>query len=185
LASSIHLAAICFIFSYFLCRLDISAHNWLKIIVSSLFIGVFFPLGQFIKRLPTIELLERIQTYSNWDGYSSSLGVFSNITVLKSIFISLCCLYNYERLKSNYAFKVLLDIYLLSLCWLILFNDFSIIAARIATFFSIGEVILCASFYTLFDKKNKYIYAFILYGFALLMLSLHVFTNKLFEYKMI
>jgi hypothetical protein len=171
--------------SYPLCVSNISIRWWTRIVLISLFIGVFFPFGQLLKMLPNMEFLERIQVYSFWEEYAGRLGVFSNITVVKSLFIGLTCLYFHHQLQSHYAFKTFLDIYLFSLCWLVIFNDFGIVAARIATFFSIGEVLLCTSLYTLFSKRSKYVCAFLLWVFALLMLSLHVYTDKLFEYKMI
>ncbi|KAA6338607.1 hypothetical protein EZS27_013412 [termite gut metagenome] len=185
LAATIHLVAICFLFSYVICRLDISIKNWTKIIIISFIIGLIFPFGHLVKLIPEIELLGRIQNYNDWNEYSGSLGVFSNVTVLKELIIVIFCLYYYKRLKVCYAFKILLDIYIFSLCWLVVFNDFGIVAGRIATIFSIGEVILCASFYLLFNNRSKFIYINIIYLFAFLTLSLHFYADKIFNYKMI
>lgn len=157
LASTIHLAALVFLFAYLLCHLNLGVKNLSYSIIISLIIGIFLPLGQFLKSLPYMEGLERIQNYSGWEGFNQTLGVFSNPTVLKQLIITAVCLKFYDRLNQTvYAFRVLLIIYVFSLCWLVVWNDFGIVAARISTFFSIGEVLLVASLYNIFSSKKMY-----------------------------
>ena len=50
--------------------------------LASLLIGMCMPLGRFLKSLPYMEGLERIQNYSGWEEYNGTLGIFSNPTVL-------------------------------------------------------------------------------------------------------
>ena len=173
LAATIHLAAITFLISYFLCNLKIGVKTLRYLILISLVIGVCMPLGQFLKSLPYMEGLDRIQNYSGSDGFNQTLGVFSNPTVLKQLIVSAVCLKYYDRLdKKVYAFRILVTIYVFSLCWLVIWNDFGIVAARIATFFSIGEVLLIASFYQLLSSKKTYAVIIGLASFIFLTLNL-------------
>ena len=173
LAATIHLAAITFLISYFLCNLKIGVKTLRYLILISLVIGVCMPLGQFLKSLPYMEGLDRIQNYSGWEGFNQTLGVFSNPTVLKQLIVSAVCLKYYDRLdKKVYAFRILVTIYVFSLCWLVIWNDFGIVAARIATFFSIGEVLLIASFYQLLSSKKTYAVIIGLASFIFLTLNL-------------
>lgn len=173
LASTIHLAALIFMFSYLLCRWNLKIKTWKYLLCISLIIGIFMPLGKFLKALPYMDGLERIQNYSEWEGYNQTLGVFSNPTVLKQLIISILCFIFYDKLnKKVYAFDTIFSIYLFSLCWLIIWNDFGIIAARIATFFSIGEVLLVASFYHIFSSKRTYTIIIGLASFLFLTLNL-------------
>lgn len=173
LASTLHLAALTFLFSYFLCHLNWGIKSLSYFIFISLVIGIFMPLGRFLKSLPYMEGLERIQNYSDWEGFNQTLGVFSNPTVLKQLIITAVCLKFYDRLHQTvYAFHVLLVIYVFALCWLVVWNDFGIVAARIATFFSIGEVLLVASFYHIFSSKKMYTLVVGLASFMFLTLNL-------------
>ena len=184
-AATIHLAALIFIVVYILVRIDFSKKTWILLLVISFAIGCISPLGQLLKMLPYMEGLERMQNYSDWEGYNKTLGVFSNPTVIKELVISSICLYYYDTLdRKVYAFKELLIIYLFSLCWLVVWNDFGIIAARIATFFSIGEVILLASLFNLFDYRSKYLYVLIVGASAFLILYLNILTHRFFEYHL-
>lgn len=178
LASTIHLAALVFIISYFLSLFNFKIKTLKYFVSIALLIGIFIPLGQFLKALPYMEGLDRIQNYSEWEAYNGNLGVFSNPTVLKQLIIVVISLKFYDRLKDKvYAFNIILTIYTFSVCWLIVWNDFGIVAARIATFFSIGEVLLVASFYHLFSSKKTY--TFIIGIGSLIFLTLNLVKNSL------
>ncbi|GAB7214431.1 hypothetical protein OS42_10420 [Dickeya oryzae] len=51
-------------------------------------------------------------------------------------------------------FEISFKLYVFSLAWYLLWNDFEIVAARIATFYSITEVLLL-SYIPLIMKSNK------------------------------
>lgn len=188
-AATIHLAAVVFLLSYVLYKIDFSPRVWRWFVVGSLVVAIVMPFGQFLKMLPAIGMLERVQNYSQWEGFegfTQQLGVFSNPTVLKGLIISFLCLKYYDRLEQSVrGFKVLLNIYLFSVCWLMVWNDFGIVAARIAAFFSIGEVLLVASLFHLFSYHSKYVYVLIICIVAFLMISLNIFTGRFFEYKLV
>ena len=185
IASTFHLVAICFLGAGVLCKLNISIRKWILIIVISFLIGLIFPLGQLIKLLPAMDLLERIQNYNSWEQYNGSLGIFTNPTVLKELFIIVLSVTCFRPLLSDRKFKIFFDLYAFSLCWLVLFSDYGIISARIATVFSIGEVVICSFFYKMIAPRSRWIYTSCLILFAFLMLFMNMYTDRLFEYNTI
>lgn len=183
IAASFHLVAICFLWGYVLCSLKISLKVWKLLIFISIVIGLFCPLGQFIKMIPTMEMLERIQNYNEWEAYNQSLGIFTNLTVLKTLFIMFLCMRFFNKLQSLHGFKVCFDLYAFSLCWLICFSDYGIFCARIATLFSTVEVIICSYFYVLVPAHSRWVVSFLLILFAFAVLSLTIYTGRVFDYK--
>lgn len=178
LAATIHLAALAFVISYFLSYCNFKPNTLKFFVIVSLLIGMCMPLGSFLKAMPYMEGLERIQNYSGWEEYNGAMGIFSNPTVLKQLIIVAVSLKYYHYLQERvYAFSTILVLYVFSVCWLIVWNDFGIVAARIATFFSIGEVLLVASFYHLFSSKITY--ACIVGIASLVFLTLNLVKNSL------
>ncbi len=184
LAATIHLGALPFAISYFLSYCNFKIRTLKILVITSLLIGLCMPLGQFLKALPYMEGLERLQNYSGWEDYNGSLGILSNPTVLKQLIIVAVCLKYYHYLQERvYAFSIILVIYVFSVCWLMVWNDFGIVAARIATFFSIGEVLLVASFYHLFS--SKLIYTGIVSMASLAFLTLNLVKNSLIYHSVL
>lgn len=184
-AASFHLVAICFLGSYVLCRVDIPYKVWKYILVGCIAVGCLYPLGRVIKMIPAMEMLERVQTYNSWDEYNGDLGVFTNPTVLKELFVLGICMRFSGALSRFRGFKVFFDLYAFSLCWLILFHDYSIFAARIATLFSITEVILCSYFYGFVAPRSRVACCCGLILFAFLILGLNLYTDRFFDYRLI
>lgn len=143
LASSFHLGASTFLLAYSLGKLNISSRVIIITLIVSFITAIAFPLGAFFKTLPNYTFLERVQYY-NESEYGGANGLFNNVVIIKELMIVLVCLFYRNLLGKIPYFKVSFNLYLFSLIWLILWNDFSIVAARIATFFSITEVLLMA-----------------------------------------
>jgi hypothetical protein len=185
LASSIHLASLVFLVVPIVSALNIKIHTWYIIIFVSLVIGIMSPLGHIIKALPTIEYLSRIQVYTKWDEFATSLGILRNITTVKQFIISFLALHFSSLLdKKIKYFHALLTAYLVSTCWLILWNDFAILAARVATFLSVGEPIFIAALLYLMPKYLRPVASIVLTGIALLILYLN-FGRTSGQYKVI
>lgn len=178
-ASSIHLGAIIFSCSYFIGNLTLSRKKIIFILIASLSIAVVFPFGAVIKSLPHIDALSRVQYYSN-SAYGMSSGVFNNLVIIKGIIIIALMLYFHEELsKSNKYYIVSFNLYVFSVVWYLLWNDFEIVAARIATFFSITEVLLL-SYIPLLAKNNinKLLCTIGIVLIATVMFSLNEITRK-------
>lgn len=174
IAATIHLGALVVLVMYPIIKLNFKPRAWLFILAVCLYIGLAMPLGSLLRQLPEVALLERVQVYSSDERYSGDLGIFNNPTLLKQLMISIIGLSFFKTLsKRCYGYNVFLTSYLIATCWLILWNDFAILSARIATFFSITEVLLLAMFTCLFEKKSRPIYLLwvILLTFAMLLLN--------------
>lgn len=141
-ATMVHGAAITFLLIYIVYKMDLKKRSLVFLLIISVIIGFIFPFGKLLTIiLPQSDIFYKIQGYSS-GVYSESLGM-TNITLLKQVLIASICLYNYSRLEKDFKyFKILFVSYLISTCWLSIFNDFGIIGGRIGTYFSVTEVIL-------------------------------------------
>lgn len=174
-----HLGAAVFMMAYFIGNARISRKTIGIVILVSLVIGILFPLGGLFKQLPAISFLERVQYYNN-SKYGGGAGVLTNLVILKGILLSAFCFYYYQALaERNKYFEISFKLYAFSLVWYLLWNDFEIFAARIATFYSITEVLLL-SFIPLImkTKENKYLCSVLLCFVAASIFSLNYFTGK-------
>ncbi|EKM0148755.1 EpsG family protein [Cronobacter dublinensis] len=179
LASSIHLGAIIFSCSYFIGNLNLSKKNIILILLASFCIAVIFPLGAVIKSLPNIDALSRVQYYSN-SIYGMSSGVFNNLVIIKGlVIIALMLSYHEELCKCSKYYLVSFNLYVFSVVWYLLWNDFEIVAARIATFFSITEVLLLSYIPLLAKNKiNKILCTIGIVLIAAIIFSLNQVTGK-------
>lgn len=181
-AVSVHLTSAIFLVAYISWRY-LTKKKLLYCILVSLFIGSFFPVGSLLKNALGID--DRLDEYIAYgdDGYGESLGVWTNINTLKCLII-FCFLYaNYDRLyKSNKYFDILFKCYVPGLCWLICFNDFSIIGARVSNILLSSEPILLTYPYYLFKKSSRIIYSLGLVVFSLIILILNMGPSKITPY---
>lgn len=178
-ASAIHLGALVFSLAYFIGRLQVSKKTILLILIAAVGIGLLYPFGHIFKQIPTIDFLQRIQYY-NESKYGEAAGVLNNPIIIKGILIIVFCLYFHDSLiKLNKYYLLCFNLYFFSVIWYLLWNDFEIFAARIATFFSITEVLLLSYIPLLMKSaKNKLLSAFLLVMFATLILFLNLYTGK-------
>jgi hypothetical protein len=181
LSISIHSASIIFCLAYVFYQFNVSTKTLAILLGIALYVGLSMPLGQLITWIPN----EKLTIYANSALASKSIGVFNNPTVIKSLVFVIIGLVFYERMRKLLPhFCVLFHTYYISLLWMLLFNDFSIIAGRIATFFSITEIILVPS-YMLLLKKDLFhilIMHIIIVIFAGLTLYLNISTENIPPY---
>ncbi|KAA6333667.1 hypothetical protein EZS27_017943 [termite gut metagenome] len=183
-AISIHLASIIFIIVFFVNKYKISIKQLMVIMGICFIVGIFFPLGQLIKAFPEIDLLSRIQIYSNWEENSKGLGILTNLATVKLLVVSLIAFYFYPIVSKNINYyEILLKTYIMSTCWIMVWNDFAIFGARIATFLSVGEPIIVASFISLFKPSSRFIVVIIYIIIAFFMLKVNMIPSKIVPYK--
>ncbi|EPN1630460.1 EpsG family protein, partial [Cronobacter turicensis] len=178
-ASSIHLAAILFSISYIIGNLDLSKKKILFILLVSLAIAVIYPFGAIIRSLPNIDALARVQYYSN-SVYGVSAGLFNNLVIIKGLLLIIIMLKYHDQLKTkNRYYLIGFNLYFFSVIWYLLWNDFEIVAARIATFFSITEVLLLSYIPLLFKSNiNKALSTLAIVFIALTIFALNHITGK-------
>jgi len=175
IAISIHLTAIIFGLLIILYKLKPTKKILLYAVLISLVIGTFFPLGDFVKT--QIGISDKLDEYIAYGdtGYAGKLGIWKNLNTIKTL-IFFCMFYRiYDSMnKENQYFYVMFLCYTIGLCWLICFNDFAIIGARMSNIMLTVEPVLL-TLPLIQYKKNK----FILYKSILIILSIMIFFNNI------
>ncbi len=174
LASTFHLACAIFLLIYPLYKLNWSLKTWIYIVVTCFLIAHIAPFGKILLSLPTGGIFKRISDYM-WMVGDDSRGVLTNPTILKQLFFVMIGLGFYNTLREKIPhFRVLFVPYILSVCWLMVWHDFPIVAGRLATFFSITEVIIIPSIaMTLVTSRSRPLMGAILVLLALTILYLN------------
>lgn len=159
----------------------------ISFIVLSLIIGTIYPLGQIIKNFTNIgDYSERVMEYVNYGdtGYAKSLGIWTNINTLKALAVCLCLMIYYDTLSKRFImFEPILLSYVAGVCWLLCFNDFAIIGARMSNILMGGEPILLSYLYVLFSKKYKILYVLFIIIVAVAIFNFNIAPNKITPYK--
>lgn len=179
IAASFHLASLVFAMVYWIYRMDWGRRVWIWITVASLAVAFVMPLGGLLSHLPGGGVQQRILVYSYMiDGPGA--GILTNPTIVKQLFFVFVGLRYWDTLseKAPY-FKLLFVPLVISLCWLLVWNDFSIFAARIATFFSVTEVLVVPCFLYLFTPRSRPLatLAIVVFAFAVLYLNVRPGSN--------
>lgn len=177
LAMGFHLASITVFVIYLAYKLNWSRRTWAIIVGASFVIGIVFPFGKLLSVLPTGGVFDRILVYSWMVGEENAGGVLTNPTIIKQLFFGTIGLIYWDTLKVNFPnFKLLFIPMLCSVCWLMVWNDFAIVAARMGTFLSITEVLVVPILFYIVKPNSKiFIYfAIILYALAILILNFAV-----------
>jgi hypothetical protein len=184
LASLFHFAALLLFLGYIVNFLDLKKRTLYIILAVSLLIGLIGVSPWLIQYLPDIGVMsQKIQTFYESEKYGSALGIF-DITNIKLLFFSALLIYFKDILQNRSPYyKVMLYLYLLGTVWRVAFSDFSIFAARIATFFTIVEVILLPFLVTAI-RRRIFAYCLLLaYAFSTLYLNLYVVKGGEYLYK--
>ena len=173
IAMSFHLAAIVFVIVYPFYRFNWTPKTWGYIVVICLVSSYVFSAGMLLNALPKIGILARLSNYS-WMIGSSKLGILTNPTVLKQLFFVGISLFFYRQLDQKVPmFRVLLTPYILSVCWLMVWNDFAIMGGRMATFLTVTEVLIIPQSLLLVKRSSQPIVASVLISLAFMILYLN------------
>jgi len=119
-------------------------------------------------------ITDRIQSYYSQSQHSYALGVF-DVTNIKNITILSVAIMVWERAEARHSlYPILVMFFSLAVFWRLAFNDFAIIAARVATFFAIVEPVLVVTIALVLFRRNLAILAVSSYALAMLVLNLVV-----------
>lgn len=176
-ASMFHTASMIIFLVYFVNRYDFSKKMIFLFLALAIFAGSFSWVHLTFSVLADIGILPRgVMNYLEWEKYNYMLGLLNPVTLKQIVVVVFLTLYKDKLLELIPDYKALYYMYVASTIWLIIFNEFAIIAARVATFMSIADVILIPSLILLF-KQKKIVYMSI-YLFAFLMLYLNIFIKQ-------
>lgn len=115
-----------------------------------------------------------------------SLSVFNPVS-LKYLFFFLFFSYslNKSKMMNCKQVKLLYLSYLCSVCWIFIFRDYAVFAARIASLFSYVEIILVPmSIYLIRNNSLKFTSLFFIVGLYIVILYINItYSIPFFEYK--
>uniref|UniRef100_UPI004048EA31 EpsG family protein n=1 Tax=Aliarcobacter sp. TaxID=2321116 RepID=UPI004048EA31 len=184
-ASLFHSGALIFLPFYFFYKFNISNQTYYKLLAFSIVMYLLVDSKNLLLMFNDLGILPyAVYNYLIWDKYNYSLGLFNPVTIKQ--FLVVLFLLKYRNLlseKVNY-FDAMLYLYIISTAWLIFFADFAIIAARVATFLSIVDVILLPSLIYVFKQKRLIYFAIWLYALMMLYLNIEV-KEVLNTYEMV
>jgi hypothetical protein len=131
--------------------------------------------GRFIGYVPMPSVIAgKIRSYSENAQYSHSLG-FLDITNIKNVVVFFVLAIFWSRLSKKVRyFDVMACIFAFGVAWRLIFADFSIIAGRVSTFFTITEVLLVSSLVVLFRQRIIPYFIVLIYAAGMLYLNLFV-----------
>lgn len=168
---------------------------WLKpsvktlttVLVLSLIVGLVYPFGQIIKSsLGIAGINPRVAEYVAYgdEGFAGTLGIFTNINALKSVFISAVLIFLYYRghAADSPFFYPLLCAYITGTCWMLLFNDFAIIGGRLSSVLLTVEPVLISYLLLLFSRDSRWALSVLLVCITLAMLILNKGEDKVSPY---
>lgn len=139
--------AINIIFKFFVNNFDV---NKTLFRLNSVFIVLLsFLLSKYVLQDFLISKSSRVETYSEWDEYSSSLDFFRPANI-KSIFLLILFIL-FVNIKDKFLI-LLVYLYCVSVGFRFGFSDFSILSGRLAVSFAMGELWLMISIITRFKR---------------------------------
>ncbi len=174
LASLFHMAALSYIIVYVLSFFKVTKNKLMLMLFVSVVGGVVGVTNLFLSVMPNLGYISvKLMNYSA-SKYAEPIGLF-DITNIKNLFISIFLLFSWKRLHYKVKYFETMMLFLLAgTSWRILFSDFGILAARVATFFSIVEVILVPALILVFKQKLLPTIFIVFYAFLTLYLNLFV-----------
>jgi hypothetical protein len=147
----------------------------LVVLLLSLVLAFIFPSKKVIELLAIIGLVPvSVTNYINWDNFNYELGVFNPVTVKQILlsFLSIYIIYIY-KVRDRF-FLISITAYVISTSWLIFFNDFAILAARVASVMSVSEFVIISYVLMLSKSKNYFFFAFIIVSIFMFMTNVFV-----------
>lgn len=182
-ASLFHVASLCMFLAMLFGLQEPSRKKACAYVLFSIFLGVISISSVILSFLPGLNtsITTSVVNYSQSEMYSQDLGMW-HITNIKSLVILLVLTIFFNKLRSqiNY-FSVMYSFYTLGVCWRLAFNDFAILAGRIATFFEIVEVVLVPCLILL--VRQRFVGHFLIFAYAFSVFYLNVFVVPRRDYE--
>jgi len=173
-ASLFHIGALAFVFPWLLSFIRWRREWLIIVVIAGALLGAASVSTHLVIALPDLgSTTDRIKAYVG-SRYAYRLNLL-DITNIKNLAIFAVAIIYWEAISSRVKyFRVIIIFFSIGVFWRLAFSDIAIIAARIATFFGIVEVILVSSFVFLFRNKLVGLAFVIFYAFAMLTLNLFV-----------
>ena len=205
IAISIHITALPAVAVYIFSKFKFSRSHFIIFFIIAIFLGLISFGTIFLNFLESLDLLpHRYYVYKYYDPVMGSwaaapndiagvfeegseivvnvnnqdIGIFSNPTTLKNIAITIFSIIFFKLLNNRHKyFYVSFCAYFLGTCWIIIFNDYAIIASRVASFLTVSELVLIPMFISVFANKKTVNLVVILFPFLLLNYNIYYQKN--------
>jgi hypothetical protein len=175
IAAMIHTGAIVVLPVYWLCKMRFSKTMLFLPLIIGLLLAKAGWLSPFLGFLKNMNALHSgVEGYMEVEGYNYSLGILNPMTLKQALICSVGIYYKDVLVERFKYFYPLLVMYILSTAWILAFQEFAILAARIATFFSVGDPLLLTYLVTLFREKKIVLAGVIMMAWALLFLNVTI-----------
>ncbi|WP_448105308.1 EpsG family protein [Pedobacter panaciterrae] len=139
------------------------------LVVSGFILGIILKASLIEMLMTAVFNIPAVTVYLADPEYFTSLGLF-NVVLLKNLLLLILLLYYKKEIAMSVAyFDVFLLCLVLSIFWLSAFNNFSIFAGRLATYFSNVEHILLPALF--FTRINRYILWIVVVLYCLMMFA--------------
>jgi hypothetical protein len=186
IAACFHLAAIISLLLPIVLMLKISNKKLLIILFVFYMLAIFhvYPTNLIINTLSYFSLLpDSFAIYLGYESYQYELGAF-NIKALLQIF-TIAILFWFSGLlqKQVKGFDVLFTAYILSTIILLMFGDFAILGARLATMLANVEFILIPSLILIFKVHERAIPYVVIVILSAIMMNLNLGPDRLTGYE--
>lgn len=180
-ASLFHVGALAFVLPWLLSFIR-WRREWVVVaVIVGAVLGTLGVSSWVIGALPDLgSTTDRIKDYA-YSQYHYNLGLLDITNIKNLAIISVVMFYWGPLSKRVQYFDIIVLFFAISVVWRLVFSDFAIIAARIATFFGIVEVLIVSSFIILFKNRMVGLIIVLFYGFA--MLTLNLFVTKIPPYS--
>ncbi len=176
-ASLVHTASLVLFGVYFLSFFKLSKTKAICLILLAVIIGSISWVHVTLNHLVELGYVpQSILNYVYWERYNYSLGLLNPVSVKQILVLVFLTFYREKLAEHIKDFNAMYYMYFCSTLWIIIFNEFAILAARVATFMSIAEFILIPAVILLFRQK-KFMYS-IVYLLCFLMFYLNIFIKE-------
>lgn len=175
LATLFHMVGIVYFVTFTFARISQYRKLHLYAILISVFLSVSGVLHFLINNINFIGIIStKVSSYSTTEKYVNSVGLF-DITNIKNMVVFSLTYFFWDMLSSKYnKFRICFTFFAFGVFWRIAFSEFGVLSARVATIFTITEVILIPMLVSIFKQKLIPVIITVFYAFLMLYINLFI-----------
>jgi len=176
IAGTFHTASLSLILAYILSFITLTRKKVIIFYIIAVLFGLFNVSQIIINNIPVSGYLAmKIYSYTVNEEYLTAIPLLFDITNIKNSVILFIIILFWKKLEKVMPyFRIVVLFYVIGVFIRIAFYDLGVLAARIATFFGIVEVIIVPYFIYLFRQRLFIMFIIIIYAFLTLYLNLFI-----------
>lgn len=172
-STSFHMVGITYLLALFFGKISNVKKLHMYALVFSFFISLSGLVLIFISHITFLGVIStKISGYISTEKFVNSVSLF-DVTNIKNVLVFLFCYYFWIPLSKEFSlFRICFTFFTFGVVWRIAFSELGVLAARVATVFTITEVILIPMLVAIFRQKLLPTIVVILYAFLALYINL-------------